>query len=475
MPLLASLRSRLARSIAGLSPIRSGGWFPLVVHEPYTGAWQRNEEIRPDTVLAHPAVFACISLIMSDIGKCRLRLVELDDDGIWAETTSAAYSPVLRKPNRYQTIIKFVEQWITSLLVHGNAFTLKQRDDRNVVIALYVLDPHRVKPLVAPDGAIYYELSRDDLANVPQGDPAAVVVPQSEIIHDRINCLFHPLVGLSPIFACGLAALQGLKIADSSLTFFSNGANPGGLLLAPGKVSDETLKRLRDYWNENYTGANRGKVAALGDNLQYKSLTVSAVDSQLIEQLNWTGVQVASCFRVPYPLIDSSHVTTTTANNEPLLQLYYSQCLQSLMTGFEYALDEGLELDRVPGKTYGTEFDIDDLIWMDTATKTKAAHDAIIGGGMAVNEARYKFYGLGPVAGGDTPYLQQQMFSLAALAERDRNQPFAKPAPGAQAPPLDEADDTDTDTDEAIEKAIAPLVAEIAALRARVEQFEQGG
>jgi phage portal protein BeeE len=59
---------------------------------------------------------------------------------------------VLRKPNRYQNRIKFVETWIASKLLHGNAYILKERDNRGVVVALYVLDPHRVKPLVAPDG-----------------------------------------------------------------------------------------------------------------------------------------------------------------------------------------------------------------------------------------------------------------------------------------------------------------------------------
>ena len=48
---------------------------------------------------------------------------------------------MLRKPNRYQTRIKFVEQWMMSKLTAGNTYVLKQRDERSVVTALYVLDP----------------------------------------------------------------------------------------------------------------------------------------------------------------------------------------------------------------------------------------------------------------------------------------------------------------------------------------------
>ena len=78
-----------------------------MIHEPFTGAWQRNIEVRADTALTYSAVYACITLIASDIGKLRLRLVQQDSNGIWTETENPAYSPVLRKPNRYQTRIKF--------------------------------------------------------------------------------------------------------------------------------------------------------------------------------------------------------------------------------------------------------------------------------------------------------------------------------------------------------------------------------
>ena len=104
-----------------------------------------------------------------------------------------------------------------------------------------------------------------------------------------------------------------------------------------------------------------------------------------------------------------------TYNIEALNQQYYSQCLQSLIENIELLLDEGLELP----KPYGTEFDLDDLLRMDTATKVKAA-DAVGSGTMAPNEARRRYFDLGPTEGGESPYLQVQNHSLAALAKRDQ-------------------------------------------------------
>lgn len=424
----AELRSPLVR--------RSGGWAPILrVREPYTGAWQNNDELGGDSALSYFAVFACITLIAADVGKLTLRLVQQDDEGIWDEATNSAWSPVLRKPNRYQTTQKFIEQWITSKLVHGNAYVLKERDRVGLVRALYVLDPSKVVPLVAPDGAVYYELRRDDLAGLTASEAptGTVVVPASEIIHDRMLVLFHPLCGVSPLFACGATALQGVVIQEMSRRFFAGGSHPGGVLLAPGAIDDKTAQRMKEYWQTEFSGDNVGKVAVLGDGLKYEPMTVTATDSQLIEQLRWTAETICACFHVA-PFMIGIGPPPPFASVEPMLQLYHSQCIQTLLTACENSLDEGLGLI---GTSYGTEFDTDDLIWMDTATKTKAAADAISSGAMAPNEARKKYFGLGSVEGGDTPYMQQQNYSLKALNERDQDKPFSKPqaAPTAvQAP-----------------------------------------
>jgi HK97 family phage portal protein len=437
--------------VPGAPVAGSGGWWPIV-REPYTGAWQKNDEITVPSTLSYSAVFACTTLIAQDIGKLPLRLVEQDADGIWTEIYSPAFSPVLAKPNRYQITPKFLESWMVSKLTFGNTYVLKQRDDRGVVVALYVLDPTKVRPLVTPDGAVYYELQTQELAGVE----TQVTVPAREIIHDLMVPLFHPLCGVTPIYACGMVALQGLSIQQNSTNFFANGSSPGGVLLVPGELPEEKAQKIYQNWIDKYTGANAGKVAILTAGVTYEPLTVNASDAQLIDQLKWTVEQICSAYHVPAALIDSSH-QPPYANSEPLIQMYYSQCLQCLIVALELALDHGLGLVDVPGKVYGTEFDVDALIWMDSTTKTKIATDAIIGGVLSPNESRAKYFGLGAVDGGDTPYLQQQQFSLAALAQRDANDPFAKPP---SAPPAAPAEDAGDDMDA---KAFAALMATKAA------------
>lgn len=417
-----------------VSSSRSGGWFPWI-NEPYTGAWQKNDEWKSPTVLAHYAVYACVTLIANDIGKLRQRLMLLGDNGIWTETTSPSFSPVLKKPNGYQNHIQFKQWWQTSKLTKGNAYGLKQRDNRGVVTAIYLLDPDRVTVLVAANGDVYYQCNGDDLNELGS---EGVTVPASEIIHDRMNCLFHPLIGISPLYACALAACQSLKMQNDSSTFFENGARPGGILSAPGAISDDTAARLKAHWDANYTGQNAGRVAVVGDDLKFQQMKMSATDSQLIEQFKLTAEMICTAFHIPPSKVGvTTAATGTTAEQEN--QKYYSDCIQVLAEEYEACMDDGLAL---PDK-YGVELDIDGLLRMDMGTLVETLAAAVKGGIMTPNAAMAKL-NQPPVEGGDTVYMQQQNYSLAALAKRDaQDDPFGTTAtpvaePAAPAEPTDE-------------------------------------
>lgn len=442
---------------ANLSPATSasGGWFGLI-RESFSGAWQKNVEIKVDTVLTHSAVFRCISLISSDIAKMRLRLTEKDANGIRKVVERPAFSPVLRKPNTVQNRIQFFTNWMESKLIHGNTYVLKRRDNRGVVIGMFVLDPTRVMPLISEEGEIFYDLQTDHIAGLIE---TSVIVPSSEIIHDRWNTIHHPLVGTSPIHAAGLAATQGLRIQENSTNLFANGSNPGGILSAPGRINDDTAKRVKEHWERSYTGQNFGRVAVLGDGMKYEQMGLNAVDSQLIEQLRWSAETVTSVFGVPAYKIGVGPLPTHD-NIEALNAQYYAQSLQIHIESIELGLDEGL---RLPPRL-GVQFELDDLLRMDARTKVQAAKEAIDAGFLAPNEARRKF-DLAPVTGGNSPYMQQQNFSLAALAERDRNKPFAKPtAPAPAAAPDDPPQEDTVDGDGGDETRAARHVAAVGKL-----------
>lgn len=441
--------------LSGVDPYRNGFWATVI--DTFTGAWQQNFEIDEAKVLSHHTVFSCITLAANDVGKMRPKLMAKKGK-IWSEVYETLVSSLLRRPNHFQNWIQFAENYICSKLSTGNVYILKRRNAQGKVVALYILDPGRVTPLVSTDGEVFYQLGDDNLSNLKE----MVVAPATEIIHDRMNCLFHPLVGLSPIYAAGLAATQGLAMQKNSTRLFNNQSRPSGILIAPGPISASTATELKTNWDKNYSGENYGKTAVLGDGLKYERISITAEEAQLIEQMKWTDQTICSTFHIPGFKVGVGPVPTYQ-DVSMLNQIYYSDCLQSLIEQMEASLIEGIEINEE--SNYGKdgelkiELDIRALIKMDRSAHIKLLSDAVKGSLMKINEGREEL-NLEDVDGGNSIWMQQQNYSLEALQERDRNSPFEKPEPALPPPepePDSEDEEDEDEQEETTERALLLL------------------
>ncbi|MFX9250611.1 phage portal protein, partial [Acinetobacter baumannii] len=86
--------------------------------------------------------------------------------------------------------------------------------------------------------------------------------------------------------------------------------------------------------------------------------------------------------------------------------------LQALIEARENLLDEGLDL---PSFNVESFLDIDMLIRMDSERYHNMVREDVKGSLLTPNEGRARIGRL-PLEGGDTVYMQQQNFSLEALA-----------------------------------------------------------
>jgi len=421
------------------------GWINFI-REGFAGAWQSSSvTVDPQQdLLAFSAVFACITRIASDIGKLRLRLVE-NKDGVWSEVPrdrNSPFSRVLARPNTYQNRIQFIIAWLVSKLIFGNTYVLRIMDNRGVVSELHVLDPRRVLPLITENGDVYYQVANDNLARVE----GAVTVPARFIIHDRAITLYHPLIGVSPLYAAGFAATQGRRIQGNSATFFENMSRPSGMLTGPSVIDDVTADRLKRAFEQNFSAEKIGRLAVLGDGLKYEPMTIPPHDAQMIEQLRWTVEDVARAFSVPLHKINSGPAPTSN-NVEALEQQYYSGCLQILLESVEVAMDDGLALPP----DLATEFDLDGLLRMDSVSMADYLTKLVGGGVMAPDEARSKV-NLRKVPGGSMPYMQQQNWSLEQLAKRDLVVDAAPVAAPAVSDPQTDPDEDGDPEDQAAQE-----------------------
>lgn len=382
------------------------GW--RVIHEPSAGAWQRNEELKRGDLTCYPALYACLNRITQDIGKLPFLLKKKQASGIWDEEHNPAYSPVLRKPNGYQTQQQFREAWILSRLMDGNVFVLKQRDARQVVTALYVLDPCRVEPLVSESGRVFYRLSYGTANNLLPAsfDGTQVTVPASEIIHDRINPFHHQLLGVPPLCAAAMATGKNIRILRNSSTFFENNASPGGLITVPAGMSNEDADKITAFFNDNFTGAKSGRIGAIGADLKFTPFAFKAADSQLVEQMRYSDEQICQPFGIPPFKIGIGSIPAGLGVDAINL-LYHEDALSGHIEAMENLLDEALGLPQ----DWGIWLDTSPLFRMDEGKQADVATKLVGGGVETPNEGRMRF-NRPPLEGGDTVYMQQQDFPL---------------------------------------------------------------
>ena len=409
-----NIMQRALARIFGSAPASSRLLVPSYFNAPFAQGWIASvRECNDASLLAFSAVFACVSIISSDLAKLPVRVLRTRPDGGTEAVPDHPVARLLARPNPYQTRVDFFQQWLASMLLSGNGYAFKSRSAAGAVAALHVLDPARVRVLVADDGAAFYEITS------PQG---TATLPASEVVHHRVFTAAHPLSGISPMYAAASSAAVGARIVMNSNRFFANAARPSGALLAPGKISKETAQRLKEEFARNYSGDNTGSPAVLSEGLTWTSMTLTASDSQLIEQLRYSVEDVARAFRVPSFLLGDM-TKATYRNSEQLMRLYYSGCLQYHIEALEARLDADLGIEA----GHGVEFDLDALLRSDSAGRFEVYKAGIGSGVLTINEAR-RSEGLPPVAGGDVPFIQVQNVPLSVAAS-------AK-APPAPTPPV---------------------------------------
>lgn len=453
MPIFSFNKPKPAKSVSAFrrafSAINAQGIFASLfggiggfARETFPGEWQISDRYGDTGVperspLAHSAVYTSINVISSDIAKLPLRIMRKRASGGGREVHSRhPLSAVLAKPNRYQTSLQFIQNYLASKLWTGNVYVLLFRDARGVVNEMHVLDPNTVTPAVDPEGNVWYLVKRTNLNKLDQD----IYIPSRDILHDRAVTIWHPLIGVSPLFSAAVSASVGNRIAGHSDSFFKHMSRASGVLSAPADIPPPTAERLKKEWDNNYAGTGFGKVAVLGAGLEWKPLTMTATDAQLIEQMRWSVEDVGRVYRVPAFMLGETKVTYR--NSEQLSRMYFNGCLSYHIESMEQCFQQKFELG--PEEDTSIEFDLAPLFRMETDLRYATHAKALSAGIKSINEVRAE-EDLPPVKGGEEPRLQMQYVPLSLANQPPADQPGApKPAAPMEDPPGEPEDPNET-------------------------------
>lgn len=376
-------------------------------------------------------VEACVRRYASSISSMPVEHYITKEDGTRVPVKNSAPLRALRKPNPLMNQVEFLSNLVRSLFYNGNAYAVARRNNRTEVVEMWLMRPEMVHAYRLPeDGGVVYSLS-DTRFTYENFDPE-YFVPARDMLHVKLATPDDPLRGVSPLDSVYAAVATNDAITTGSARFFQNQGRPSGVISTEKDLTKEQTLRLRELWDQQSAGFASGKTPILSNGLEWKQISMSSQDAQMVQANQMTIEAITSVFGVPLALVNSMG-SSTYNNTEQLISHWLSTDLGHTIKLIETSLENFFEMGQ------DESINLDEKILLRTNMKDRVdtLGQAVQRGIYSPNEAR-RIEGLPPVDGGDKPYLQQQMIQVGQTPEVV---PPTLPTPAVKSPEPEEVPD----------------------------------
>lgn len=389
-------------------------------------------KISQQTALGVAAVMACVSIISEDVAKLTPDIFTTRADGGREVAKNHPLRRVLKRPNDWQTPYEFCQMMMIGLLLRGNGYAIILRDGRGNPIALVPINPDRVLLWEAPNGSLYWVVTRSGLHEMAVLADVPYFIPYEDVLHWK-GLSGNGLVGISKISAnreaIGLAAAME-QLASRTI---GNGARPSGVAESDKKITKEVADNLKQRWYDTQGGLeNSGKLLVLEEGLKWKPMSLTFADMQFIASRKYQNNDIANIFRIPGYMIGED-AKVSKSNMSQQAQEYLNNTLMSYVDIIEQRWSFTFDL----GDEYFVALDLMKILKADLASRYAAYRIGQMGW-LTVNEIRLA-EGMNPVEGGGQIMRPVNMAPLTSdvflgLAQPDTD-PAADPVDPAAPPP----------------------------------------
>lgn len=221
---------------------------------------------------------------------------------------------------------------------------------------------------------------------------------------------FDGILGHSPIALARNAIGLNIAAEEYGGKFFSNGANPSGILTTPGVIKDP--EKVRSAWSKAYSGANVHKVAVLEENPHYERISIPNNEAQFLETRKFQIEEICRIFQVP-PHLVASLDRATFSNIESQSISFVVHTIRPWLVRWEQALNRSLFSEK-ERSDYFVSFVVDGLLRGDYKSRMEGYAIAIQNGFMSPNDVR-SLENLNPIPaelGGDLYAMNGNMLPL---------------------------------------------------------------
>jgi HK97 family phage portal protein len=343
------------------------------------GASASGIVVNPQTAMQSAAVYSCIKVLSESIGMLPMNIYQRgkDNSSLTLLRDHPLFSLLHDQPNDFQTSVEFWEMLVLSLNLRGNAFAYVNRASSGRVVELLPLHPDMVRVEMKSGFELVYQITMPDGSFKSFGP--------GEIFHIR-GLTLNGWLGISPIAYARESIGLALATEKFGGQLFRNGAKMGGVLEHPGKLSEESYKRIKSSFDDATSGENAHKTALLEEGMKFSKITMTADDSQFLDTRKYQRSEIAAIYRVPPHMIgDLEKATFSNIEQQSLEFVNYS--LMPWLVRIEKAIKRDL-MSPKERQSITAKFNVSGLLRGDATARASLYHNGILDGWMTRNEAR---------------------------------------------------------------------------------------
>jgi HK97 family phage portal protein len=303
--------------------IRSGGG----------GQTESGISVSVSDALRNPTVIRCVSLISFAIATLPFHL--RDKPTKQKATDHPLFRVLHRKPNAWQTAFEFRSLMQQRALTDGNAYALIVRS-RGRVTQLVPLDRGQVKPRQLNDWSVVYDYTR------PTG--GTVTLQSEEVFHLRYGLSDDGICGLSLVKQSAEALALAIQTEKAAARLFRQGMLVGGVLKHPAKLSPEAYERLKASMAQKESAENAHKWLITEEGMDATPFSMTAENSQHLEQRKHQIEELARPYGVPRPLLGVDD-TSWGSGIDVLGQFFVRYGLNPWFEAWQQAVERSLLTD----------------------------------------------------------------------------------------------------------------------------------
>jgi HK97 family phage portal protein len=280
--------------------------------------------------------FACVTFISRSASEPTMTVVDEEGEQIKEHPARQLFF----QPNALQSEFDFWEFVILQLMLAGNSFVQKIRNNSGQVVQLWpVTKPQQMQVIIDDDGQI--------IAWQYQSLRGAIQIPPSEIIHFKLPRYDDLYFGYAPMAVAVRSVERNNKSMDFIDTFFDNAAVPQGLLKTKKQLETYEAERYAKLFKAKYSGSGRFDIAVLDNETEYQKMGMGPGELEMPSLNALDESKICQIFGIPPVLIHAMiGLENSTYNNiSTLRELVWDLNLSPLFTRLQDKLNSELAVD----------------------------------------------------------------------------------------------------------------------------------